>query len=218
MKTIKFIAVAVICLFALSANAQSMMKIEFKEGEPMEIPVSSIASISWFTNETPDNTGEPKIYGGNIVLDSQPDDPTDIETIFTSSLLNSNISNNYLQSYELSSVLSTVRQRTTDSDGTTYVDLVSPQFITTDVVNDGMYTYHIILVPEEYLSEYDVLVGDDITNSGTLLKDTSYGRIPHLDGSKTFTFNSTVYHAFGYYIKDNTVLNLIFQFTLTEKE
>lgn len=52
MKTIKFIVVAVMCLLSLSANAQTKMRIHLEGGKQMEIPVSTITSIDWFTNET----------------------------------------------------------------------------------------------------------------------------------------------------------------------
>lgn len=52
MKTIKFIAAAVMCMLSLSANAQTKMIIELDGGKQMELPVSSITSIKWFTNET----------------------------------------------------------------------------------------------------------------------------------------------------------------------
>lgn len=52
MKTIKFIATAVMCLLSFTANAQSTMRIEFEDGKQVDYPVSSITSIKWFTNET----------------------------------------------------------------------------------------------------------------------------------------------------------------------
>ena len=56
MKTIKFIAAAVICLLSLTANAQSMMRIELEDGKHVDYQVSSITSIKWFTNEIPDKS------------------------------------------------------------------------------------------------------------------------------------------------------------------
>ena len=56
MKTIKFIAAAVVCLLSLTANAQSTMRIEFEGGKQVDYPVSSITSIKWFTNETSPTT------------------------------------------------------------------------------------------------------------------------------------------------------------------
>ena len=63
MKSIKVIAATVLSVLSLSANAQSIMRIEMTDGKQMEIPVSSVTSISWYSNEpeetepsTPDNT------------------------------------------------------------------------------------------------------------------------------------------------------------------
>lgn len=56
MKTIKFIATAVVCMLSLTANAQSTMRIEFEGGKQVDYPVSSITSIKWFTNETSPTT------------------------------------------------------------------------------------------------------------------------------------------------------------------
>lgn len=51
MKSIKFIAVALLCVLSLTASAQSIMRIELTDGKQMEIPVSSVNSISWYSNE-----------------------------------------------------------------------------------------------------------------------------------------------------------------------
>lgn len=67
MKTIKFIAAAVMCLLYLTANAQSTMRIHFEGDKQMEIPVSTITSIDWFTNETsPDNPTSPDISPSGV--------------------------------------------------------------------------------------------------------------------------------------------------------
>lgn len=67
MKTIKFIAAAVMCLLSLSANAQTKMIIELDGGKQMELPVSSITSIKWFTNETtPDTPTTPDISPSGV--------------------------------------------------------------------------------------------------------------------------------------------------------
>lgn len=51
MKSIKVIAATVLSVLSLSANAQSIMRIEMTDGKQMEIPVSSVTSISWYSNE-----------------------------------------------------------------------------------------------------------------------------------------------------------------------
>lgn len=56
MKTIKFIAAAVMCMLSLTANAQATMRIEFEDGKQVDYPVSTITSIKWFTNETSPTT------------------------------------------------------------------------------------------------------------------------------------------------------------------
>lgn len=67
MKTIKYISAAVMCLLSLTANAQSTMRIHFEGGKQMEIPVSTITSIDWFTNETtPDNPTTPDISPSGV--------------------------------------------------------------------------------------------------------------------------------------------------------
>lgn len=50
MKSRKSIAVALLSALSLSANAQ-IMRIEMMDGKTMEIPVSSVTSISWYSNE-----------------------------------------------------------------------------------------------------------------------------------------------------------------------
>ncbi len=67
MKAIKFIAAAVMCLLSLSANAQTKMRIHLEGGKQMEIPVSTITSIDWFTNETtPDTPTTPDISPSGV--------------------------------------------------------------------------------------------------------------------------------------------------------
>ncbi len=44
------------CLLSLTANAQSMMRIELEDGKHVDYQVSSITSIKWFTNEIPDKS------------------------------------------------------------------------------------------------------------------------------------------------------------------
>lgn len=50
MKSRKIIATALLSALSLSANAQ-IMRIEMTGGKQMEIPVSSVTSISWYSNE-----------------------------------------------------------------------------------------------------------------------------------------------------------------------
>lgn len=67
MKTIKFIAAAVMCMLSLTANAQATMRIEFEDGKQVDYPVSSITSIKWFTNETnPDTPTTPDISPSGV--------------------------------------------------------------------------------------------------------------------------------------------------------
>ena len=67
MKTIKFIAVAVMCMLSLTANAQSTMRIEFEGGKEMQIPVSSVKSINGFTNEPSSSTPDTSPSGVQAV-------------------------------------------------------------------------------------------------------------------------------------------------------
>ena len=47
MKTIKYIAAAVLCLLSLTTNAQTTMQVELEGGKLVEYPVSSVKSIKW---------------------------------------------------------------------------------------------------------------------------------------------------------------------------
>lgn len=67
MRTIKFIAAAVMCLLSLTTNAQSTMRIEFESGKQVDYPVSSITSIKWFTNETTPDTPDISPSGAQAV-------------------------------------------------------------------------------------------------------------------------------------------------------
>lgn len=54
MKTTKIIAATALYALTLSVNAQSIMHIELNEGKYMDIPVSSVSSISWYTEKSED--------------------------------------------------------------------------------------------------------------------------------------------------------------------
>ncbi len=55
------------CLLSLSANAQTQMRIHLEDGKQLEIPVSTITSIDWFTNETtPDTPTTPDISPSGV--------------------------------------------------------------------------------------------------------------------------------------------------------
>lgn len=64
MNSIKLLATAALCLLSMGAKAQTSMRITMQDGKQIDYPVSSIANVTWITNE--ENPDKPDVSPSGV--------------------------------------------------------------------------------------------------------------------------------------------------------
>lgn len=64
MNSIKLLATAALCLLSMGAKAQTSMRITMQDGKQIDYPVSTIANLTWITNE--ENPDKPDVSPSGV--------------------------------------------------------------------------------------------------------------------------------------------------------